>query len=329
MPVSIHMHTNILSYHHSVEWNVHDFIATSGFVDHVQPHWPLIVSTRSGLTSTDTVNQDLFVKNKKRGRPSDLRNSTTDSLVSAVAEQLGSQGFVTNVAAECSGSLHAIYLATLCSYQHGCPCVVFVADNLTQDQFQMWRFASFGALDQTTGRPFDTSSSGFRMGQGMAMLLVSADTVKTNLHPVACISAYNFLTKPELIANPGQAQELIDSIKGIDFDRVGLWNAHATGTPVGDRFEYDLFSSLIRHDAKLVSYKGHVGHCISASGAIELCMSLDDRQQGMLRANNIKGSPIVPDTRITVEPVPFPAGTMIKANFGFGGKNVVCQVDFE
>lgn len=322
------MLTKILAYSHSTEWNIDRFLQQE-LMQTIEPHWPLIVSTRSGLISTDQVNHDLFVAHRRRGRPSELRNSTTDSLVSAVAKALGSTGFVTNVAAECSGSLHALHLATALSKANGCPSVVFVADNMINDQFQMWRFSSLGALDQTSGRAFDSTSAGFRMGSGMAMFVVAESSVRVTLPVVATIHSYNFFTNPELLANPGSAQDIANNIKNINFDKINFWNAHATGTPVGDKFEYDLFSKLIKHDASIVGYKSRVGHCISASGGIELCMSLEDRQHGCIRPNVLQGPPLANDARIIDRPVTFDCKHMIKANFGFGGKTVICQVDFE
>jgi len=322
------MLTKILAHSHSTAWNVEQFL-NPNLVGNIEPHWPLIVSTRSGLISTDQVNHDLFVEKKRRGRPSELRNSTTDSLVSAVAKSLGSTSFVTNVAAECSGSLHALHMATALSKANGCPSVVFVADNMINDQFQMWRFNSLGALDQNSGRAFDSTSAGFRMGSGMAMFVIAESSVPVRWPVVATIHSYNFFTNPELLANPGSAQHIVENVKNINFGKIDFWNAHATGTPVGDKFEYDLFSKLIKHDAPIVGYKSRVGHCISASGGIELCMSLEDRQQGCIRSNVLQGPPLANDSRIIDQPMAWLGKRMIKANFGFGGKTVICQVDFE
>jgi len=322
------MLTKILAHHYTTDWNLDSF-ANIDFVANVDSSWPLIVSTRSGMISTDQINRDLFELRRRRGRPSELRNSTTDSLVSAVAKLLNSRGLVTNIAAECSGTLHAMHIATAISQAHRSPCVVFVADNMLDDQFQMWRFASLGALDQDSGRAFDRTSTGFRMGRGMAMFVVADSSVTVSWPTQATVSNYNFFTNPNLLANPGEAKHIADLVQNIDFDSVDFWNAHATGTPVGDQFEYDLFSTLIKKDAPIVGYKSYVGHCISASSGIELCMSLEDRAHGTLRPNIIHGSTVAADDRIITKSVAFPGSRMIKANFGFGGKTVICQVDFE
>jgi 3-oxoacyl-(acyl-carrier-protein) synthase len=153
------MITEILTYHHSLDWNIEQFVDSTGLANIVQPHWSMVTSTRSGLVSTDSVGKDLFELKKKRGRPTELRNSTTDSLGSFVANKLHLNGFVTNVSAECSGSIHALYTASTISLSQQQPVIVFCADNLVDDAMQMWRFSSMGALDQSSGRAFDSTSA--------------------------------------------------------------------------------------------------------------------------------------------------------------------------
>ena len=323
------MITEILTYHHSLDWNIEQFVDSTGLANIVQPHWSMVTSTRSGLVSTDSVGKDLFELKKKRGRPTELRNSTTDSLGSFVANKLHLNGLITNVSAECSGSIHALYTASAISLSQQQPVIVFCADNLVDDAMQMWRFSSMGALDQSSGRAFDSTSAGLRMGRGMVAMLVKHPSVKFNMSSFATISNYIFRTNPKLIANPGDAHQLARDISGIDFDTIDFWNAHATGTPVGDQFEYDLFNTLVHKDIPIVSYKSRIGHCISASGAIEMCMSFDDYRAKTLRPNVLAGDPIVKDSRIIVDPVPFPGKRILKANFGFGGKNSFCQIDIE
>ena len=323
------MITEILTYHHSLDWNIEQFVDSTGLANIVQPHWPMVTSSKGGLIPTNKPSRDFFELKKKRGRPTELRNSTIDALVSLVATKLHLNGFVTNVVAECSGSMHALYTASMVSLQHQLPVVVFCAENLLDDELNMWRFTSMGALDQSSGRAFDSTSAGFRMGRGMAAMLIKHPSVKFNMSAYATVSNYIFRTNPELVANPGNAHDLARDVTGIDFNTIDFWNAHATGTPVGDKFEYDLFNTLVHKDIPIVSYKSRIGHCISASGAIEMCMSFDDYRAKTLRPNVLAGDPIVKDSRIIVDAVPFPGKRILKANFGFGGKNSFCQIDIE
>jgi 3-oxoacyl-[acyl-carrier-protein] synthase-1 len=320
--------TEILLYSYSTDWNYHSCF-NSNFIDIAQSTFPLVVSTSTGTISTNKIHHDFYIEKRKRGKPSELRESFRDGLISLVASKLNLAGYVVNVSAECSGSLYALHVASMLSKQMNSPVFVFVADNLLADEIQMWRFNSFGALDQNTGRAFDDSSRGFRMGAGSALMLIKHPDVTHDLSAIAVISNYNFYTNPTLISNPGASVDLINSIKNIDFSSINVWNAHATGTPIGDRFEYEVFSSLIKHNAPIVGYKSYFGHCITASGAIEICSMIDDYRSGLLRPNIIKGSKIINDDRIITEPVKFPGTRIIKASFGFGGKNAICQIDIQ
>jgi 3-oxoacyl-(acyl-carrier-protein) synthase len=294
-----------------------------------ETNFPLVATTSMGISSYNKINRDFYIENKRRGRPSELRSVMRDSIVSYAANKLKLSGQVLTVNAECSGSTYALHTATMLSKTYNTPVFVFAAENILADEIQMWMFNSYGALDQNTGRAFDCSSRGFRMGVGSCLLLVKHPSVKYKMSPVATISNYNFYTNPSLVSNPGNVDDLIKNINGIDFNTIKLWNAHATGTPIGDRFEYDVFSTLIKHDAPIIGYKSYIGHCITASGALEICMSLDDYRDGTLRPNIIFDKSIVDDSRIITEPVSFPGKRIVKANFGFGGKNVVCQIDIE
>jgi 3-oxoacyl-(acyl-carrier-protein) synthase len=322
------MITEILHYRYTTDWN-YDNCFDAVFMDNIQPNFPLVASTSMGITSYNKVNRDFYVDKKRRGRPSEMRSTMRDSLVSHVAKTLNLHGYISIVNAECSGSTYALHNATMLSKLYDTPVVVFVAENIISDEVQMWMFNSYGALDQNSGRAFDSSSSGFRMGVGSCLMLVKHPSVKYNMSPVATISNYNFYTNPSLVSNPGNASDLINKIKGIDFSTINVWNAHATGTPTGDRFEYEVFSSLVKHDAPIVGYKSYIGHCITASGALEICMSLDDYRSRVLRPNIILEQPIIDDCRIITKPISFPGKRILKANFGFGGKNAICQIDIE
>lgn len=323
------MITEILDYKYILDWDLDPLFVESNFVNNCQPKFPLVVNTTSGLTSPTKIQSDYYVHKKRRGKPSELRSCARDSLVSFVAEKLNLSGYVINSGAECSGSLYAIYTATALSYIHKCPALVFTADNQLVDDLSVWAFTSLGAMHQETGRSFDSSSKGFRMGTAACLFLVKHPEVKFSCPTIATISNYNFYTNPMLIANPGAGYDLIKNLVGINYKEIDLWNAHATGTPIGDKFEYDVFSNLIKGDNPIIGYKGHIGHCLAAAGGIEICLMLDDYKNNNLRPNILFDTPIVSDPRIITVNTSFTYRKILKANFGFGGKNVVCQINIQ
>lgn len=321
------MACEILDYRYITDWNLDTILKDDSFNNQLQSDFCLISSTQSGLEpSAQTQAWRDFFDQRRRGRPSVLRNSTADSITSCVAQSLRLHGKVVTAHAECAGTAYALHLASLMSLDSQQPVVVFAADNFV-NEYDTWHFNSFGALDHNTGLPFDSTSRGFKMGTGACLFLVKHHSVPSTLSAKAVIQNFHFYTNPDLIANPGQARDIIKHIGAIDYKKIKFWNAHATGTPVGDAVEYEFFSQTVKHDCAIVSYKGHVGHCMSASAGIELGMALDDCAAGQLRPNILRGAPIVQDTRIISQPVAFGPGRMLKTSLGFGGKTCAMEID--
>lgn len=321
------MQTEILDYRYTTAWELEKLLSDHSFNDNLENDWPLVTTTFSGLVTRadETVWRD-FIAGKRRGKPTELRNSQVHSTLSYAGDQLGVSRQVLNVHAACASSLYAFYTASLLSQDTKCPVIVFCADNLLTD-YHLWHFKSFGALDQDSGRPFDLTSKGFRMGIGAALYLIKHPSVKHTLAPKAFVQNYAFYTNPALVANPGSAQDIVNNISGINYKSIDLWNAHATGTQVGDTVEYDYFNRTIKQDIPIVSYKGYVGHCMSAAGAIEIALALDGRRDNQLLPNLIEGGKIVDDARIITEPTSFTYNKMLKTSLGFGGKTAVAEID--
>lgn len=323
------MAVEILEYRFTSQWNLSEFVNDESFKQHIEPRYPIVASTLSTFTSDalHAVWSD-YLAGKRRGKPSELRNSSNDSVVSFVGASLGTTGEIFRMEAACSSSLYAFYLAGLISQDKQSPVIVFAGDNLVGG-YDSWYFQSMGAIDQETGRPFDDSSKGFRMGTGMCMYLVKHHSVKHSLPTMATIDDIKFYTNPKLVANPGEVDDVIRNLDYIDYHSIDLWNAHATGTPVGDKFEYTLFNRVIENDIPIIGYKGYVGHCMTAAGGAEIALCLDDMKSGILRPNVITGNKIVNDTRIITEPVKFTFKKILKTSLGFGGRTVVCTINIQ
>jgi 3-oxoacyl-[acyl-carrier-protein] synthase II len=323
------MIAEILYHKHITDWELNKLLNNEQFANYVEPDYPLIIASYSGLGSETKCQTDFFVNKKRRARPSDLRLISQDSLVSHVAKTFSLNSEVIRVQAECVSSLYALNMASIISQAKNKPVVVFCADNLLADDFDMWVLNSFGAVDQSTGRPFDNTSKGFRMGVGASLMLVKHPSVTHTLPTIATISNFKFYTDPNLITNPGNVETIISRLGEIDYKKFDMWNAHATGTPVGDKVEYELFNKTINRDIPIISYKSYAGHCMAGAGAVEISMMLDDYASGTLRPNQILGERIVPDDRIITEPTSFTYRKILKAGLGFGGKTVVCEINLQ
>jgi len=320
------MQAEILDYRHTTEWDLEKFFLDESFKQNIQEKFPLVFSSVSSRYD-DSVEKSWkdFFTGRKWSRPNTLLDAFPGGFSRRVGEYLNLTSMSYIVTASCASALYALHQASLISQAHNTPVVVVCADNL-QHPFELWRFKSLGALNNETGRPFDSSSKGFKMGTGICMFLIKHPTVKFNMPSKATITNFAFYTNNEF-TNPGTSDDIINNISGIDYKGIDFYNAHATGTPVGDIVEYEYFSKTIKDDVPIVSYKGHVGHCVSAAGGMEIALALDGKRDNILLANNITGDKIINDDRIITTNTSFPYKHMLKASFGFGGKNAIAKID--
>lgn len=158
---------------------------------------------------------------------------------------------------------------------------------LTTATFDVMHAASTGYNDtpQLTPRPFDRQRDGMVCGEGSGVLLLeSLDSAQQReVTILAEVIGFATLSDSTSIANPNASvmaecmrQALVSA--GIDAEAVDYVNAHATATEQGDIAESQAIAEVFGNTAAVSSLKGHFGHTMAASGALETIATI-----GMLR----------------------------------------------
>ncbi len=138
-------------------------------------------------------------------------------------------------------------------------------------------------------RPFDAARTGIACAEGAGMLVLeSLDHAKLRGAPIlAEVLGYAPSVTTSNIAHPAR-EDLVACMRGA-LDDAGLrpsdvdyLSAHATGTLEGDIAEGLAIAEVFGADTPVSSLKGHLGHTMAASGAIELIAAIC-----MLRANRL------------------------------------------
>src|SRR5262249_8314720 len=143
--------------------------------------------------------------------------------------------------------------------------------DLSLDPFELIGFAKAGALATEKMRVFDARSSGFWPGEGcgMVVLMRTADAVHRHRPIYAVIRGWGVsadgsggLARPEA---EGQLLALRRAYRRADFDigTVGYFEAHGTGTAVGDATELSVLSRArggADSPAVLSTIKANIGH---------------------------------------------------------------------
>jgi len=186
-------------------------------------------------------------------------------------------------------------------------------------------------------RPFDKGRDGFVMAEGAASLILEEReaAMKRGAPILAEVIGYGatsdayHLTQPAPEGEGAQrAMKLALADGGIDLERIGHVNAHATSTPTGDIQELQALAAVLgTHASKawVSATKSITGHLLGAAGGIEAALAVKSIETG-----------VVPPTINLEDPADEAAGLEIVANearerdldvalsnsFGFGGTNV-------
>jgi 3-oxoacyl-[acyl-carrier-protein] synthase II len=110
---------------------------------------------------------------------------------------------------------------------------------------------------------------------------------------------------------------------GVEPEEVDYVNAHATATEQGDIAECEAINRVFGRNVPVSSLKGHLGHTMAASGALELVATVWMMGNGYL-IPTLNLDTIDPDceqVRHVRKPDGHRIGTVVKNNFAFGGVN--------
>ena len=110
---------------------------------------------------------------------------------------------------------------------------------------------------------------------------------------------------------------------GLEPQQIDYVNAHATATFQGDLAESQAIYRLFGNNVPASSFKGHIGHTLAASGALELCAVVGMlKRQCLIPTLNLDN---VDEACKNIRHVKFLKAvnlqTAIKNNFALGGVN--------
>lgn len=147
-------------------------------------------------------------------------------------------------------------------------------------------------------RTFDAKADGVGAGEGAAVfvlkLLEQALLDKDPIHAVIVGSAINQDGKSSSMAapNPGaQAKVIAQAVRsaGLSLTEMDFFEAHGTGTVLGDPVEVEGLTQAFAHEGKeqaekalIGSVKGNIGHLDAAAGALGLAKAVMSLKKGFV-----------------------------------------------
>jgi 3-oxoacyl-[acyl-carrier-protein] synthase II len=259
-----------------------------------------------------------------------------------VAQYLGIKGYVMATSAACASSLQAIGTG-YDLIRMGKQDVVLCGGSeelhpTVTASFDILFATSTGYNDdpQRTPRPFDSKRDGLVCGEGSGM--VALEEYERALERKAGIYAeiigYDTGGSGDHVSQSDK-DSIVSCLRralasaGVSSREIDYINAHGTATRHGDEVEAQAISEVFGDAVPVSSLKGHIGHTLGASGALELIVSLGMMRNGVISPTlNLdtvdEGCKGICHVR---KPLPRDVKTLMKNCFAFGGINaaLVCR----
>lgn len=258
------------------------------------------------------------------------------SCAANTAQALGITGRIISPSAACASSNLAVGLAfemiaagsqniMICggSDEHHC---------LAPAVFDIMNAASckYNSEPQQTPRPFDINRDGVVCAEGAGVLVLEEmdHARRRNADILAEIVGFATFSAPGNIANP-DSQTIADCMEcsmnqaRVHAEEVDYVNAHATATIQGDIAEAQAIGAVMGDKVPVSSLKGHLGHTMAASGAMELIASMQMMRYNILipTRNLVTPDPECNVVDFVIMPREIEINIILKNSFALGGIN--------
>ena len=199
-------------------------------------------------------------------------------------------------------------------------------------------FISLMISAQQACRPFDQQRNGLNLGEGAAILVLESDKLRKlrNRPAHSFIAGYGSSCDAWHLTAPHpegkglyQALQLALNDAGCKAKEISFINAHGTATANNDLTEGKILKRLFPQ-TPFFSTKGHTGHTLGASGALEAAFTIAMLQSGKIPAS--AGFETI-DPKIGHAPTEFAQNIYgrlaLSQSLAFGGNNAALVISLD
>lgn len=311
----------------------------------------IIGSGIGGIQTIEVGVETLLSKGPDRINPFTVPRLMANAVAGDLTIRFGLRGHSDSHTTACASSGHSIG-AALRYIQYGEADVMLAGGSeaaispLCMGSFMTMRALSTRNDSPTTAsRPFDRTRDGFVLAEGAAVLVLESEAhakarganILGELVGYGATSDAYHITAPHNEGDgAGRAMEVALRDARLNPEQIDYINAHGTSTPLGDAAEVKAVSRVFGDHARkstggkllMSSSKSMTGHCLGASGVVEMVSCLGAINHGVV-------TPTIncnePDDGFDIDFVANAARDArvryaMNNTFGFGGHNVTLIV---
>ncbi|WP_339864419.1 beta-ketoacyl-[acyl-carrier-protein] synthase family protein [uncultured Algoriphagus sp.] len=245
------------------------------------------------------------------------------------------RGINYTVSAACASGSHAIGMGYM-MIKSGMQDMIVVGGAQEVNPLAFGSFDGLGVFStreddpKASCRPFDRDRDGLVASGGAATLIIESyeSAVARGATILAEVVGYGFSSNGEHISNPnmdGQVRSIRMALNGagLKAEEIDYVNAHATSTPVGDKFEAMALREVFGFKTPISSTKSMTGHECWMAGASEVVYCLLMMQNSFIAPNINFENPdeVSAELNIIANSKKAELSHVLSNSFGFGGTN--------
>ena len=302
------------------------------------PRAGAVLGASIGLGTFDSSYLQVYGERLNRVHPFTVPRIMPNAATSQVSIEFGLRGPSFAAASACASSNHAIGQAF---HMIRCGMLDMALTGGSDAPITFGYVKGWEALRVLTAdacRPFSRDRSGLVIGEGAGILVLEAwdravargATIQAELVGFGMSADAADITAPDA-AGAAAAMRAALADAGLDPAAIGYVNAHGTGTRLNDSTESAALAQVFGDrlpELPVSSTKSMIGHCMVASGALELVATvLALRERVLPPTIGFR----VPDPECAVDCIPNAARDVsvdvaLSNSFAFGGLNAVLAV---
>jgi 3-oxoacyl-[acyl-carrier-protein] synthase-1 len=190
------------------------------------------------------------------------------------AAAIGAQGPAWVVSTACTSSTKAIISAARLLATGICDAVLTGGADTLCD-LTLNGFAALNSLSPTGSNPFSRNRDGIGLGEGSALFLLTRTPSPLRLAGWGESGDAHHASAPDPEGKGAvTAMRAALASAGLDAEAIGYLNLHGTGTRLNDAAEATAMHQIFGAGTPMSSTKGHTGHMLGATGAVEAAFTL-------------------------------------------------------
>lgn len=293
----------------------------------------LLLSLKPLIEKNGVTEKTVFILSTTKGNVSLLKNKIAppeeaylSMLAKTIADVFGFKSKPVVISNACVSGVMAVSVAKN-MIESGLYEDAYVLAGDEVSEFVISGFNSFQAMSSEPCKPYDENRDGITIGEAAAALYITStpptDGIYFEILGESAVNDANHISGPSRTGE-GLFRTIENALNEaqISAEQLDYLSAHGTATIYNDEMECIAFTRAGLQNTPVNSLKGFYGHCLGASGLLEIIIAMESARNNILiKSLNLKEQGVSHPLNVITENKAQEIEYILKTASGFGGSN--------